>query len=105
MIADELKSIVLNEINGNWNISNKHHIVLKECLVEPEIRTYLYIFNKFKKITLWLVLEEDPINQNGHEIIFNEQTSKFGLALSDVSRPGMFIGYYGTFLETLKAMN
>ena len=49
------------------------------------------------------MLEEYPENKDGYKIVFDEDMKQFGLAT-----PGkcidLFIGYYGSFLQTLEGM-
>ena len=50
---------------------------------------------------LWLVLEEQPETANGYKMVFEEATRRFGLATGPCN---VFIGFYGTFIEALEAM-
>jgi hypothetical protein len=71
--------------------------------VTPEKRTYINGMNG-EKIELWLVLEEDPKERKGYKIIFDETQGIFGLATTQQGGPDVFIGIYGTFMETLESM-
>jgi len=51
----------------------------------------------------YLVLEEDPVSQSGYKIVYSDLENMFGLAVCGHDY-AIFIGYYGTFLETLEAM-
>ena len=105
MEASEVSQIVENEINGNWSVSNAHGVDLKRCLVVPARRDYADSFADGQSLSLWLVLEEAPEDQSGYKIVFDEGTRQFGLATKH--REGdrdVFLGFYGTFLETLASM-
>jgi hypothetical protein len=54
-------------------------------------------------IHLWLVLEENPEDCSGYKIVYGEQVEMFGLAVASGSRD-VFIGYYGSFLDTYRGM-
>jgi hypothetical protein len=66
-------------------------------------------FRKEQTLDLWLVLEEKPGTKSGYKIIFDDQKQMFGLAICGRESEkevfhDIFIGYYGTFLETLDGM-
>jgi hypothetical protein len=105
MDASEVSRIVTDEIGSNWSISNAHSVDLKRCLVVPTKHDYRDSFNEGGVISLWLVLEEVPEDNSGYKIVFDETTRRFGLATGDAQqRQHVFLGFYGTFLETLEAM-
>jgi hypothetical protein len=85
--------------------SNAHGVDLQRCLIVPPVkRVYDDSFNKGETLELWFVLEEIPGSNSGYKIIFDEATSMFGLAISGESANDVFIGFHGTFLETLQGM-
>jgi hypothetical protein len=105
MDASEVSRVVTDEISGNWSLSNTHGVDLKRCLVVPIKHDYRDSFNEGDVISLWLVLEEVPEDSSGYKIVFDETTRRFGLATGDAQRlEDVFLGFYGTFLETLEAM-
>ena len=105
MEPSEVSQIVMEEIAGNWSVSNAHGVDLKRCLVVPTRRDYADPIVEGSSHSLWLVLEEVPEDQSGYKIVFDEATHKFGLATGDVKQNrDVFLGFYGTFLETLEAM-
>lgn len=109
MLAAEIRKRVEDEIGDDWARSNLHGIDLQRCLLrEPVLRTYVnswYDSTKPKdkdnepNELLWLVLKEDAVAREGHQIVFGERTGLFGLAIG-----GTFLGYYGNFVETLMGM-
>ena len=99
MTAAELSALLESEIDGNWSLSNAHGVDLRRCLVEPQKRMYRDSMDGASRLQLWLVLEEDPASHSGYEIVFDDQSMTFGLATGD-----LFLGLYGTFLETLENM-
>jgi hypothetical protein len=104
MNSKQVKEKIEKEIAGDWSITNAHGVDLKKCLVEPKKGIFENSFNKNKRIELWLVFEENPIERNGYKIIYDENMNSFGLATTSESRPPLFIGYYGSFLNTIEAM-
>lgn len=99
MTSSEVSRIIEEEIGGDWSRSNLHGVDLKRCLVLPIKQIYEDSFVKGESLSLWLVLEENPDTKDGYKIIFGEESAQFGLAIQTI-----FIGYYGTFLETLAGM-
>ncbi len=53
---------------------------------------------------LWRVLEEHPDTRSGYRIVFDTRDMSFGLATTDQHGRDVFLGSYGTFMETLDAM-
>jgi hypothetical protein len=104
MEAGEVSKIVESEINGNWSLSNAHGVDLKRCLVKPQKQVYEDSFNPNETIELWLVLEEIPEDKSGYKIVFDEKTGMFGLASEGFHELDVFIGFYGSFLNTLEGM-
>lgn len=103
MIAVEISEIIEQEIAGKWSLSNWHGVNLKRCLVEPVKQFYENTAPSKKPVELWLVLEETPEDKSGYKIVFDETNGLFGLAICG-QKKDVFLGYYGTFLETLEGM-
>ncbi len=106
MTAEDVRTLVLGEIGNNWGRSNAHGVNLRECLLPtPQVRTYADLGGSGSQIPtrLWLILEEHPVEHSGYEVVFDEAQQAFGLATQSNEGP-VFLGIYGTFLETLEAM-
>jgi len=106
MTAEEVRALVLREIANRWDRSNAHGVNLRECLLAtPETRTYTCVGEAGAKnlVELWLVLEEDPAEHSGYEIVFDEVRHAFGLATQSTEGP-VYLGIYGSFLDALEAM-
>ena len=99
----EIIGIIEREVAGDWSRSNAHGVDLKKCLIPPVKRMYEDSFKTGEMIELWLVLEEIPADRSGYKIVFDEQTRRFGLATAGTERD-VFLGYYGSFLNTLEGM-
>src|SRR4051812_10817472 len=104
MESSEVSEIIEREINNDWSLSNWHGVDLKRCLVLPTKRIYENSFKENETIELWAVLEEIPEDKSGYKIIFDEESREFGLAIAGQHEHDVFIGFYGTFLETLEGM-
>ena len=52
---------------------------------------------------MWIVLEETPGKKDGYLIAFDERKHKFGLADWNGDIP-VFLGYHGSFMDTLEGM-
>jgi hypothetical protein len=104
IIADEVASAGEDWLTRPGN--NPHRLVLRKCLVGPQRVTCRNTFPAFrsgKPFEAWLVLEELPNSNDGYLIIFDEELGKFGLACG-TSREPAFIGWHGSFLDTVKGM-
>ena len=106
---EEIRTKIAQEIERGWDEkdprSNPHGVELSRCLLAvPERRTFLDSFDENSPIELWLVLEEQPDDQSGYEIVYNEDRDIFGLAIKGSRDSAVLIGYYGSFLETLAGM-
>ena len=104
MKASDVSEIIEQEIAGNWSLSNAHGVALKRCLVVPTKRIYEDSFNQGETLELWLVLEEVPEDQSGYKIVFGEDARMFGLAVKGFGNEDVFLGFHGSFLETLEGM-
>jgi len=102
----QVRAIVEAEIDGDWSQSNWHHVDLRKCVIHPRevvCRNTFPRLNGGKPLRLWIVLEECPGTKDGYVIVFDEQQHVFGLANWDGDTP-VFIGHYGTFMNTLQGM-
>lgn len=103
MTAKDIQKIIKDDLESNPKFFNPHNIDIKRCSVEPKKLKFENSFSNGELLDLWLVLKEKPDSNDGYLIIYNEQNSKFGLAIYGKNEP-VFIGYQGTFTETLSGM-
>ena len=102
MTSAEILAFVEREINGDWERSNLHGVVLKECLVEPlKIDS---IDANGESFGTWVVLHECPPSGPGYAVVFDEVSRQFGLAQFAHGYQPCVIGLYGTFFDALEAM-
>lgn len=101
---DHIKEIVQLEIKGDLNISNLHGVDLRKCLVEPYLETLEDSFNKGQTVRMYVVLKEHPNSDQGYQIVFDPQENMFGLSIQGEGPYRVFLGYDGSFLESLKGM-
>jgi hypothetical protein len=104
MKTSDVRNRVEQEIAENWGRSNAHGVDLRTCLVDPRRQQYRDSFDQSRTLDLWLVLEEDTRTHGGYEIVFDDNNCQYGLATASRDGSRIFLGYYGTFLETLDAM-
>jgi hypothetical protein len=109
MNAHELRAKVAAEIAAapeGDQTSNHHGVDLGRCLLKlPARRKFSDTFDGDRIRELWLVLEEDPIGCAAYKIVYDEARDTFGLAVGDPRQaPPAFIGFYGSFLDTLAGM-
>jgi len=108
MTPEEVSALIENEIAGNWSQTNWHGCDLRRCLVTPELRDYddrgaPPPVDPPHVVKMWLVLEEVPEDRSGYKIVYNGEVGMFGLAVPGSPRD-VFIGFYGSFLETYAGM-
>jgi len=109
MTAEAVRELVEREIAGDWSRTNAHGCDLRRCLVPPELREYddcgggRPLVEPYPVIRMWLVLEETPEDRDGYKIVYGEEAGMFGLAVPGTARD-VFIGYYGSFLDTYRGM-
>ncbi|NBU21252.1 hypothetical protein EBS43_07570 [bacterium] len=103
-IETQIKNIIQAELKRNLEISNLHGVDLKRCLVEPYQEIFENSFNESELMALYVVLKEDPVNDSGYQIVYDSQRGKFELSIAGKGIYRVFLGYYGSFLETLEGM-
>lgn len=105
MTADEVRRIVESAIGGDWLLTNLHGCDFKRCLVDPQVQEFENCGGPGATgfIKLWVVLEECPETRDGYQIVFNEESREFGLAILGKNGP-IYLGSYGGFLDAFDAM-
>ena len=105
MTAEGVRELIEREVAGDWSLTNLHGCELRRCLVLPVLQEYddCRVVEPYPVIRLWLVLEEVPDDRSGYKIVYGEEAGMFGLAVRGTGRD-VFIGYYGSFLDTYRGM-
>jgi hypothetical protein len=103
-VEDHIKEIIQSEIQGDLTISNSHGVDLKQCLTEPYLETLEDSFNEGQTIQMYVVLKEHPNSDAGYQIVYDPEEKMFGLSIQGKGKYRVFLGYDGTFLESLKGM-
>lgn len=101
MTSEDVEKLIKSEIGNRLDTSNLHGINLTECLVKPVRQKYISAFDNSQTFDLWTVLIE---SDDGYRIFYDEEENTFGLANKSQNDELMYLGNYGTFLETLKGM-
>jgi hypothetical protein len=101
MMATQVKAIVLSEIGDQWHRTNRPHVSLLECLVEPEYLKFIDVRTE-RPFHAWLVLRCSP--GNGYGIVYDECSANFGFAQFADGYEPCLIGLYGNFFTTLDAI-
>jgi hypothetical protein len=102
-IKEKIKKIINEEIAGAEVIENSHGISLERCLVEPYEVICEDSFEEGSYISLYAVLKEAPSDEDCYHIIYDPLRNLFGLSIPG-NNGRIFLGYYGSFLETLRGM-
>lgn len=103
MTSDQITDIILAELKSDFKISNTHGVDLKKCLITPIQQEYFSAMDTTIKFNLWTVLEESE-DGDGYKIFFDEDENTVGLGMKSANNQLLYLGNYGTFLETLTAM-
>ena len=105
MTAADVREIVKRAMGSEWSRTNAHACDFKRCLVEPYMREFEDCGGPGAAgtVRLWVVLEENPEECDGYQIVFEEQSGEFGLACPGLHGP-IYLGRYGSFLRTFDAM-
>lgn len=103
MSPAEVSRIIADEIGTDWGRSNLHGVDLRASLLPPHRRSFSDAHDKTTR-EMWLVLEEKPQERSGYKIVFDETERQFGLAIPGKNGADVFLGFYGTFLDTFNAM-
>ena len=104
MSPSDISEAIAHEIDGDWSRPNPHGVDLRRCLVTPQRARFVDASDETRSLDLWLVLEEKPGDHSGYKIVFDEARGEYGLAVTGQTGRDVFIGYYGSFLETLDGM-
>lgn len=103
LTSEEVIHIINNEIKGIFDISNLHGVDLKKCMIKPVRQRYISSLDNNITFELWTVLEETEDGKS-YKIYYDEDESSFGLGMKGFDDDLIYLGNYGTFLETLKGM-
>jgi hypothetical protein len=101
MTSEEVEKLIKLEVGDKLDTTNMHGINLTQCLVKPVRQKYISAFDNSKTFDLWTVLIE---SEDGYRIFYDEDENAFGLAVKSQNNELMYLGNYGTFLETLAGM-
>ena len=103
MTCTEITDIILDEIKGGFERSNFHGVNLKKALLTPVKQKYISAQDNSISFELWTVLEETE-DQSGYTIFYDAEERNFGLGMKSEDNKLLYLGNYGSFLETLNAM-
>jgi hypothetical protein len=101
MTSEDIEKLIKSEVGDKLDTSNLHGINLTECLVKPVRQKYINALDNSQTFNLWTVLIE---SEDGYRIFYDEDENTFGLATKSLNDDLMYLGNYGTFLETLVSM-
>jgi hypothetical protein len=103
MGSDDVMDIILDEIKDHPTVSNLHGVDLNKALIKPIKQEYKNAMDRSKSFILWTVLQENE-HGSGYTIFYDEEDDSFGLGMKDDKQGLLYLGNYGSFLETLKGM-
>jgi hypothetical protein len=101
MTSEDVEKIIKSEVGDKLDTTNLHGINLRECLVKPVRQKYISAFDNSQTFDLWTVLIE---SEDGYRVFYDEDENTFGLANKSHANELMYLGNYGSFLETLAGM-
>ena len=91
------------DIKDKTIFTNLHRIDVDECLIEPVLQSCIISYDESQTLELWTVIEERP-DRTGYKIVFIPKTNTFGFGVRNEKTGLVFIGNYGSFIETFRAM-
>ena len=103
MDSRQVSKLIADDLAANPAFFNSHGVDVKACLISPKKSAFDNSLRKGEVMSLWVVFEELPGKDEGYLVVFDDQRSTFGLAIHGDKRP-VFLGYYGSFTETLSGM-
>ena len=104
MTAAEVKTKIHGEIGNQWGVKNAHGVDIRTCLVEPELREYCFPGENNTPRNSGLCSGNIRRKKRGYSIVYSELMDTFGLAIRTKQGQDICIGYYDSFMETLKGM-
>ncbi|MEN8928744.1 MAG: hypothetical protein ABF242_06405 [Flavobacteriales bacterium] len=103
MNSTEVKNIIKDELKDILDLAIVFGLNLNNCLIEPIKQEYQTFSDSNITNELWTVLEEIS-DKSGYKITFDDEEKLFGLGILTNTNELVDIGFYGTFLETLRGM-
>ncbi len=110
MTADDVRKLVLEQIDDEWEETNSHGVDLRSALVK--LRRTKMIDRRVRQGKLkdaladvWIVLEELP-DGGGYTVFYDDDRTEFGLASDGFPDDEHLVicGYYGDFWNAFKGM-
>jgi hypothetical protein len=101
MTSEDVEQLIKVEIEDKTYTSNLHGINLSACLIKPVKQKYVNALDNSQTFELWTVLIE---SDDGYRIFYDEEEHTLGLASKSPNKDLIYLGNYGTFLETLAGM-
>lgn len=102
MSPEELENKIKLQIDENRALLDADDIALLKCLVTPVKQTYSS-FSLDERNDYWTVLEVST-DEKGLKIFYNDKTDRFGIGSVDNDDKLISMGFYGTFIQTLKGL-
>jgi hypothetical protein len=103
MTSEEVSARVEQEIGGQWDRTNLHHVDLRRGLVTPERLKFVWADGS-PAPSLWLILRESPKPGPGYAVVYDEASDEFGLAQFAEGYEPCCFGMYGGFFAAFEAM-
>ncbi len=109
MNKNDIAAIVAADVKELTSFSNLHGITLESLkgnlVTPPVLKRYVSDSDPTSdEFDLWLVLEEDPINNNGYKIVYDPESQMYGLATRTQDDKDFFLGLYGNLQKALTSM-
>lgn len=102
MTAAEVRQLIEAELDNDWISTHWHGVDFNLCLCDP-VKKICVVGGSEELIELWLVFDSSPQTKSGYIIVYDDTDDTFGLACH--SDPyNVFIGFYGSFKDTLIGM-
>ncbi len=99
----DILKIIRKEIKSTENKDIFKRYDFNRSLIPPKEILFVDGRNKSNKINLWLIFDENTESKSGYQVVYDEKTRKFGLAVRDYQK-STFIGFYGNFVDTFRTI-
>lgn len=102
MESPRLSKLVRTQISEHGPMATA--LDIERCIVSPDLTSCLDSTGVNIIPNCWIVLKEDPENDTGYSIVYDESEGQFALAKVKQNGRRICLSYYSSFPEAVEAM-